>query len=116
MMKKITSMVIPVLCAIAVMTGCSSSSLYNEGTYTASAEGYDGSVAVEVKFDKKSIVAVNITEQNETVNVGSKAVEELPAKIVKAQNYEVDAITGATVTSNAIKTAVKDCMEQAKKK
>lgn len=115
-MKKIITMAMPVLCTVALMTGCGGSSLYNAGTYTASAEGYNGTVTVEVEFNEKSIVAVNVTEQDETAKIGERAVEELPDKIVKAQSNEVDAITGATVTSNAIKSAVKDCMGQAKKK
>jgi fumarate reductase flavoprotein subunit len=37
----------------------------------------------------------------------------LPGEIVEAQTYAVDAFSGATITSNAIMTAVKDCIDQA---
>jgi fumarate reductase flavoprotein subunit len=37
----------------------------------------------------------------------------LPKEIVEAQTYAVDAFSGATITSNAIKTAVEDCIKQA---
>ena len=66
---------------------------------------------VEVKADAEKIYEVNILEQNETPGIGSVAVEKLPGAIVEANSLEVDGITGATVTSTAIKTAVTEALE-----
>ncbi|MFV0413386.1 MAG: FMN-binding protein [Oscillospiraceae bacterium] len=115
-MQKGLSFATVLLCAVLLLTGCNgSSATYTAGTYTAAAEGYAGAVRVEVEFDENSILSVKVTGQNETAGIGDKAFEALPGKIVEAQTYEVDAVSTATVTSAAIKAAVKDCMEQAKR-
>lgn len=115
-MKKIMVLMAAVLCMASLLAGCGSKpELYNAGTYTATAEGYAGDVTVEVEFDKASILSVKVTDHNETVGFGDRAAEELPKKIVESQTWEVDAVSSATVTSDAIKAAVKDCMAQAEK-
>ena len=70
-------------------------------------QGIDGDVVVQVEADAATIYAVEVLEQNETPGIGSVAVEKLPGEIVAANSIAVDAIAGATVTSNAIKDAVK---------
>lgn len=86
---------------------------YKAGTYTASAEGMRGSVAVEVTFTDDAIVEVKVTEHQETVDIGSKAAEMMPKRIVENQSLAVDSVTAATVTSAAVKAAVADCAAQA---
>ena len=49
-------------------------------------------------------------QQNETPGIGSVAVEKLPGAMVEANTIEVDGITGATVTTTAIKTAVAEAL------
>jgi fumarate reductase flavoprotein subunit len=106
-----------ILCVLALFPGCETSAgTYDAGTYTATAEGYSGDLTVEVEFDKDSILSVKVTDQNETAGFGDRAIEELTKKITEAQTYEVDAVTSATVTSDAIKAAVKDCVRQAERK
>ena len=46
---------------------------------------------------------------------GGVAIAQLPDKIVEAQSYEVDAVSGATITSEGIKSAVAKSLEQATK-
>jgi fumarate reductase flavoprotein subunit len=89
------------------------SGAYKAGTYMSSAEGYEGGVTVEVEFDHDSILSVSVVEENETKEIGGRAIETLPGEIVEAQTYAVDTFSGATITSNAIITAVKDCIDQA---
>ncbi|EXG88542.1 hypothetical protein K413DRAFT_5471 [Clostridium sp. ASBs410] len=114
-MKKMTLAIAAALCILALLTGCGGSTdTYKAGTYTAASEGYAGDVEVEVEFDQGSLLSVKVTDHNETVGFGDRAIEELPAKIVEELTWEVDAVASATVTSDAIKTAVKDCIEQAK--
>jgi fumarate reductase flavoprotein subunit len=66
-----------------------------------------------VEFDHDSILSVRVVEENETKEIGGRAIETLPGEIVEAQTYAVDTFSGATITSNAIMTAVKDCIDQA---
>ena len=73
---------------------------------TGAAMGIDGEVIVEVTADQETIYDVKVVEQNETVGIGSVAVEQLPGAIVEANSVLVDGIASATVTSDAIKNAV----------
>lgn len=84
-----------------------------DGTYTATAAGVVGELKVEVTFAGGAISAVKVAEHNETADLGGVAAERIPAAIVENQSVLVDGMSGATITSDAIKTAVKDCIEQA---
>ena len=84
-----------------------------DGTYTASAEGKDGPVVVETTIEDGKITSVVVTEQNETPEIAGLPLEQIPQDIVDANAYNVEAVTGATVTSDAIKAAVADAITQA---
>jgi len=88
-------------------------SLAQDGVYTATAEGLHGDVTVETTFKDGAIADVVITEQQETPEIAGPAIETLPQAIVDANAYNVDMVTGATVTSTAIETAVADAITQA---
>ena len=87
--------------------------LFIPGTYTASAKGFGGDVEVEVAVQENSIDSVKVTGDHETENIGTFAVSMLPDKILAAQSVNVDAISGATVTSKAILRALQDALKQA---
>ncbi len=87
--------------------------LFIPGTYTASAKGFGGDVEVEVAVQENSIDSVKVTGDHETENIGTFAVSMLPDKILAAQTVNVDAISGATVTSKAILRALQDALKQA---
>ena len=76
-------------------------------TLTGSGMGIDGPVVVQITADAEHIYDVQVTEQNETVGIGSVAVEKLPAAIVGANSLAVDNITGASITSTAIKDGIR---------
>ena len=80
---------------------------------TGTGQGIDGDVVVEVDADENTIYSVEVIEQNETLGIGSVAVETLPGEIVEKNSILVDDIAGATVTSMAIKEAVKEALEAA---
>lgn len=82
-------------------------------TSTASAQGINGPVTVEVTATSDEIIDVTVTEHAETDGIGSVAAEELPSAIVEAQSLQVDGVSGATITSNAIKEAVRSALESA---
>ena len=74
---------------------------------TGSARGLEGDVTVQVMADAGKIYSVRVTQQNETEGIGTIAVDDIPGTIVETQSLMVDAIGGATVTSEAIKAAVR---------
>ena len=98
-------------CAHTGETGASK--LFKAGTYSASATGMGGDVKVSVTFSDDKILSVKVVSHNETPGVGDVAVEKLPGKIVEEQSLNVDAVAGASITSNAILTAVEDCVKKA---
>lgn len=78
----------------------------NGKVLNGTAKGYGGDVTVTVTVVEDDIVSVEAVGEKETQGVGSRAIEELPEKIEAADSTEVEGVSGATVTSNAIKEAV----------
>ncbi|MBR2834911.1 MAG: FAD-dependent oxidoreductase [Coriobacteriales bacterium] len=88
--------------------------MYKDGTYEASGKGIGGKVPLTVVIEGGKIVSVEVGDNGETQGIGSKAIEQMPAKIVEANGIEgVDGVSGASVTSKAIFTAMSDILEQA---
>ncbi len=86
---------------------------YTPGTYTASAQGNNGPVELSVTFSEEAITEITIGEHAETTGISDAAFDKIPEAIVKNQSLGVDAVSGATYTSNAILEAVADCVTQA---
>ena len=78
--------------------------VYTPGTYTAQAQGI-GTVTVTMTFDETSITDVVLDVSEETANIGQAAAEDLKAALMAAQSGEIDAVAGATVTSDAVRKA-----------
>ncbi|MGI1660045.1 MAG: FMN-binding protein [Desulfitobacterium sp.] len=112
--NKIAAMILSVACLLSV-AGCSAESGYKDGTYEGiSPNGIDGEIVVAVEIGGGKITDVKVTSHNETEGIGSLAVEKLPGEIVEAQSTEVDGVSGATVSSTAIKEAVNAALAKAK--
>ena len=75
---------------------------YTPGSYTGEGQGYGGTVTVELTVDANAITDVKITGDKETPTVGGAALDEL-AEQVKAKGANIDGVSGATLTSNAVK-------------
>ena len=86
---------------------------FTPGTYTAEAEGYHGQIKLDVTFDENSISSINIVEDHETEGIGHEALPMMVERIIQAQGTGVDAVTGATVSSAAMKQAVNNAAMEA---
>lgn len=86
---------------------------YVPGTYTATANGINGPVTVTATFDEDSIVEVLLDVSGETPGIGAAAGDALREQILSVQGPQIDGVSGATVTSNAVKEALVDCINQA---
>ena len=106
-MKKILSIAL-----IAVML-LSIAAFAQADALTGKAKGFGGELTVTVTTENGAIAAVAVDSHNETPNIGTKAIDELPAKIVAANSADVDTVAGATVTSGAIIAAVKNAIDPA---
>ena len=86
--------------------------------YIGKAQGMDDEIVVRVTVDDGKISQVEVLKQNETEGIGVPATEQLPEKFVGLDTEEainaVDGISGATITSNALKQAVVNALLQAK--
>ena len=90
-----------------------SEAVYTPGTYTSEARGNSSNVVVSVTFSETSIVDVQIDASGETENIGGLAVPILADQIMKAQSSAIDGVSTATLTSNAVRQAVANCISQA---
>ena len=86
----------------------------NDGTYTSSAQGCLSEVAVTVTVTGGKVTDVDIDASGETPELGGKAAETLASQLTEAGSTAgVDAVAGATMTSNAVFDAMNDCLSQA---
>lgn len=86
---------------------------YTPGTYTAKAQGLSSEVTVTMTFSEDAITETIIDVSGETSGIGAEIGDTMTERIMAAQSCNVDGVSGATVSSNAVKTAVADCMSQA---
>ena len=75
------------------------------GDFTGTAKGFGGDVTVTLTLTDGKITGCTAEGADETKGVGSKAIEQLPAAIAESGSIAVDGVSGATITSNAIKEA-----------
>ena len=103
------------LSALLLLSGCSSETTdgYKAGTYTGTAKGFGGDLTVEVVLSTEKIDSVSITAHAETESIGTIAIDSLPEVITSTQAVDFDAISGATVTSEAIRVAVTSALKEA---
>lgn len=94
----------------------STKSLYKDGTYTGSAQGFGGIVEVEVVIEKGSIASAKATNADDETPDYFKQAESIFDEVVKKQSVDVDVVTGATYSSNGIINGLKEALEKAENK
>ncbi|MBR7074010.1 MAG: FAD-binding protein [Oscillospiraceae bacterium] len=97
----------------AVKNTAHAAGIYTPGTYSATADGM-GTVTVTATFDENSITEILLDVSGETPSIGQAAKDELISQVMAAQSAEIDGVSSATITSTAVKTALKNCIAQAK--
>ena len=83
-----------------------------DGEYFGSANGYGGNLTVKVIIKNGKISGIDVVSQNETPEYFNRAYAVIN-KILSSGSVNVDSVTGATVSSNAIKMAVADALHKA---
>ncbi len=90
---------------------------YTAGTYTATAKGKIADITVEVTFTENAIAEVKVVDHKETLGLGygvsTAPIDMFPGLIVENQSLDIDVVTNATVTGNALLAAVADTVAQA---
>ena len=115
-MKKLVCLLLSLalICgASALAEALPAETVFTPGTYEATAKGFGGDVTVTITVDADKITDVTIKGDAETPALGGVAITTLPDEILKAQTPNVDILSGATVTSNAIIKAATEALEAA---
>ncbi len=84
-----------------------------DGVFAGESYGYKGLVRVAVTIKDGAIEKVEVTGQRESRP--RSALTTIPSRIISKNSAQVDAVTGATITSDAIMSAVRNAIEQVKK-
>ena len=82
------------------------------GTYTVTRQGM-GDVTVTCTFKDSKLIDVQIVGDGETKGYGLDAIPVLRETLLSAGTPEIDAVSGSTITSNAVISAVKECFQMA---
>ena len=98
----------------AAMAAKPAKGLYIPGTYSAKAQGIGGDVVVTMTFDENRITDVVLNVAHETPTIGQAAAAKLKAELMAAQAAQIDVVSGASITSNAVMKAAGKCIAQAK--
>lgn len=100
--------------AIATNNNTKNSQKYKDGTYTGTGTGFrGGTTKVSVTVKNGSITDIETISQQDTPNFYDRAESQIINEIKSAQSTSVDAVSGATFSSNGIINAVQNALTQA---
>ena len=125
-MKSLSKTMLSLLMVVS-LTACSSTgsttatdtpstneSTVTDGQYTATATGFgNGEVSVTITVEGGAITDALVDTTSQSEGYGADASEGLASQIVEKQSYDLDVVSGATVTRDAVSDATKDAMAQA---
>lgn len=101
------------------LTACASPSsnkaggAWKAGNYSANVTGHNAPFTVNVTFSDNAITAIDTAGNQESLGVGASAIDELTGQMMEYQTTNVDAVTGATLSSMSFQQGVEDCAKQA---
>lgn len=117
--KRGVFLIAALLIAALLLVGCSSSQPApgtSEGGQVekkvGEGQGFKGTIKVEVTLTDGKITDIVVLEHDETAGISDPAFEQIPQKIIEKQSAEVDAVSGATMTSKGIMEAVADALSK----
>ena len=111
-MKKL---IIAVLLIALVVGGVFAQQRFRRGTYTATAQGYEGPITVSVTVNASRITAIVVDSHGDTGAFANMVFQTLIPAMIEAQSTDVDVLSGATGTSTGLKAAVQDAIDQARR-
>lgn len=111
-MRKIIALLI-CLSIVLGLCSCTSNKLA-DGTYTGKAKGM-GDIEVTLTIKDGAIVDCKAVGSNETDGIGSEVIDTFPGLVVEKNSVNIDAKTGATITSKAFVEAAQNALNEAGK-
>ena len=89
------------------------SNRYKDGTYTGEAEGYGGTIQVEVTLAGDEITSINVVSAPGEDSAYLSQAESVINSVISAQSTDVDTVSGATFSSTGILNAVDEALGKA---
>lgn len=87
--------------------------VYKDGTYTGEAEGYGGTIQVEVTLAGDEITSINVVSAPGEDSAYLSQAESVINSVISAQSTDVDTVSGATFSSTGILNAVDEALGKA---
>lgn len=112
MKKKVISLILAGSMLLSMSASLADGTFANPGTYSATAMGRNGEITVTATFSDSAITGIEVAH-GETPTIGDSAIEQLTKAVLENQSLDIDAVSGATVSSDAFKKALEDCVKQA---
>ena len=113
-MKKILAVLMAAVLLLSLPFGMAGAeAALNDGAYSAEQQGFGGPVKVDITVEGGKITAVAVTGDSETEGIGAAALEPLAEQVKEAQSAAIDGVSGATLTSGAVKAAVTEILAEA---
>lgn len=91
----------------------SADNVYKDGTYTGEAQGYGGTIQVEVALSGDEITSINVVSAPGEDSAYLSQAESVIDSIIGAQSTDVDTVSGATFSSTGILNAVDEALGKA---
>ena len=114
-MKKNICLIMVMMLVVGLLAGCGLSgekAIYKAGTYEGKGEGLSGAMVVSVTVTKTEIESIEIVEFGDS-DFAVEPANQIINNIIEANSGDVDGISGASLTSKGILTAVNDALSKA---
>lgn len=112
-MKKILSALV-MSAVLAQAAGClAENAAYTPGRYEAAAQGMGGNVRVALTVDAQTILSAEVDVSKETAGYGADYQAEFESQILASGGEEIDGVAGCTVTTNAVRKAMRLALDEA---
>lgn len=85
-----------------------------DGVYTGQGNGFRGTMTVQIEILNQQIVSIEVLDTKDDAKWFNRANSIIPGRIIEAQSTDVNAVSGATYSSNGIIDAVKNALENAR--
>ena len=86
---------------------------FEPGTYHVTTEGHNGKLPMDVTVSEDRIEKIEIDSSGESSGIADVVFTRIPAEIIEGQTLNVDAVSGASVTSNGVLDGVARAVKQA---
>ncbi|QCR08964.1 FMN-binding protein [Brenneria rubrifaciens] len=115
MKKLIPAMLTALTLSFSLSAHSSATAPYKDGTYTGKGQGKEGEIEVSVSIKDGQIVNAEVVKHEDTEALMMGVVDNVVPELIEKQDInDVDAVTGATMSSDGVINAIKQALEQAK--